>query len=172
MSHKAGRELSIYGFLAAHVDHVGHEACCWPVALAGQVTGLPPIVGQHGVDLARRASMSASKKAVAVCRLAFSSSLAKANFKIRSGWSAQAPSRSNDQLQLAFLGADFGDVDVEARPVAPLIRAASRADGIGLEAFLRGLVAVHRRQPADAVALQSAMQAVACQAIAALDALG
>src|SRR5688572_19602458 len=51
------------------------------------------------------------------------------------------------RAQLAFFGADFGDVDVEV------------AEGIGREAFSLGLVAFDLRQPIDAVPLQAAMQA-------------
>lgn len=55
-------------------------------------------------------AIKAFRKAVAVCRMAFPSSLAKANFKVRSGWSAQAPSRGDERIELAFFSADFGDV--------------------------------------------------------------
>ena len=50
------------------------------------------------------------------------------------------------QVELAFCGLHFGDVDVE------------EADRIGLELLLRGLVALDLRQPADPMALQTAMQ--------------
>ena len=50
------------------------------------------------------------------------------------------------EIELAFGGLDFGDVDVKI------------ADRIGLELLLGGLVAFDLRQPGDAVALQAAMQ--------------
>ena len=49
-------------------------------------------------------------------------------------------------MELAFLGPDLGDVDVEV------------ADRIGLELLLRRLVAFDIGQAADAVALQTAVQ--------------
>jgi hypothetical protein len=49
-------------------------------------------------------------------------------------------------VQLALLGPDFGDVDVE------------EADGVGLEAFADGLVALGLREPRTAMALEAAMQ--------------
>src|ERR1700676_1350841 len=52
----------------------------------------------------------------------------------------------NEEVELAFLGADLGDVDVEV------------ADRIYLEFALVRLVAIDLRQARDAVALQAAMQ--------------
>ena len=53
----------------------------------------------------------------------------------------------HEQVQLARLGADLGDVDVEG------------ADRIGLEALLAWLLAFGNRQAGDAVTLQAAVQA-------------
>ena len=52
----------------------------------------------------------------------------------------------DEQVELAFFGPHLGDVDVEV------------ADRVALELLLRRLVALDLRQPADAVALQAAMQ--------------
>ena len=52
----------------------------------------------------------------------------------------------HEEIELAFLGADFGNVDVEV------------ADGIGLELALPGLGVFHLREPGDVVALQTTMQ--------------
>lgn len=52
----------------------------------------------------------------------------------------------HEQVELALFGTDFGEIDVEV------------ADRIGLELFPRGLVAVHVRQAADAMSLQTAVQ--------------
>ena len=49
-------------------------------------------------------------------------------------------------MQLALLGPNLGDVDVEV------------ADRIGLEGLLGGLVALDLGEPADAVALEAAVQ--------------
>jgi hypothetical protein len=53
---------------------------------------------------------------------------------------------SYEQPQLAFFRPHLGDVDVKV------------ADWVGLEALLLRLVALHRRQAADAVPLQAAVQ--------------
>ena len=51
-----------------------------------------------------------------------------------------------NRIQLSFRRSHLGDVDVE------------EADRVALELPLRRLVAVHVRQPADAMALETAMQ--------------
>ncbi len=53
----------------------------------------------------------------------------------------------DQQIKPAFLGADLGDVDMKV------------ADRVGLEPLLGRLVPVGLRQPADAVALKTAVQA-------------
>ena len=55
------------------------------------------------------------------------------------------------KVQLAFRGADLGDVDMEV------------ADGVCLELLLRLLVPSNFGQSADPVALQTAVQRRACQ---------
>ena len=57
----------------------------------------------------------------------------------------------DEEVELAFLGADLGDVDVE------------EADRVGLEGLLARLVAVDLGQPADPVPLQQAMKSRTCQ---------
>ncbi len=52
----------------------------------------------------------------------------------------------DEQVQLAFLGAPCGEIDMKV------------ANRIRLEALPGWLVAVHVRQPADAVTLQTAVQ--------------
>ena len=61
------------------------------------------------------------------------------------------PVDGHEEIELAFLGAHLGDVDVEV------------ADRVALERLLGRLVAVDLRQPADAVALEAAMQGRAGQ---------
>jgi hypothetical protein len=53
---------------------------------------------------------------------------------------------SDEHVQLALLGPDLGNVDVEV------------ADRVALEFPLRRFVALDIREPADAMALQTAMQ--------------
>ncbi len=53
---------------------------------------------------------------------------------------------SHEQMELALLGSDLGDVDMEV------------ADRVALELALVGLAAVKLRQPADPMALKAAMQ--------------
>lgn len=55
-------------------------------------------------------------------------------------------SDSDEHVQLALLGPDLGNVDVEV------------ADRVALEFPLRRFVALDIREPADAMALQAAMQ--------------
>ena len=52
----------------------------------------------------------------------------------------------DEEMQLALLGSNLGDVDMEV------------ADRIALELALVGLVAVNLRQPADSMTLKTAMQ--------------
>ena len=54
---------------------------------------------------------------------------------------------SHEEVELALLGPDLGNVDVE------------EANRVALEPGARRLVPIGVRQPADAVALQAAMQA-------------
>jgi hypothetical protein len=56
------------------------------------------------------------------------------------------PVHGHEEVQLAFLGADLGDVDVEV------------AERTALEGLLRGLIALDLGQSADAVALEATVQ--------------
>jgi hypothetical protein len=65
----------------------------------------------------------------------------------------------NGQVELAFLGAYLGNVNVELRPLARhRFEGKAETDGIGLELALPGLGVFHLRKPGDAVALQAAVQ--------------
>ena len=57
-----------------------------------------------------------------------------------------APVHGHEEVQLALLGADFGDVDVEI------------AQRVALERLLGSLIAQGLGQPADAVPLEAAVQ--------------
>ncbi|SDZ01276.1 hypothetical protein SAMN05421755_108213 [Nitrosomonas sp. Nm33] len=52
----------------------------------------------------------------------------------------------DEQIELAFLGAHFSDVDMKV------------SNGILLELLFRGFIAIYIRQPTDAVTLIAAMQ--------------
>jgi hypothetical protein len=82
--------------------------------------------------------MKALRKSEAVCCLTFSC-------RLRIG-ELRDPVYRHEEIQLAFLGADFRDVDMEV------------ADRIDFECFLAGLVAFHLRQSGNAVALAATMQ--------------
>ena len=56
------------------------------------------------------------------------------------------PVDGNEEVELAFCGSHFGNIDMEV------------ANRVGLELLLWSLVALNLRQPFDAVALKAAMQ--------------
>ena len=56
------------------------------------------------------------------------------------------PINGHEEIELALVGLDFGDIDME------------EADRVALELLLRRLVALDIRQPADVVALETAVQ--------------
>jgi hypothetical protein len=58
----------------------------------------------------------------------------------------RGPVHGHEEVELALLGADLGDVDVEV------------AERVALEGLLGGLVAKGLGQPADAVPLEAAVQ--------------
>src|SRR4051812_16417708 len=62
------------------------------------------------------------------------------------------PVHGHEEVQLAFLGANLGNIDVEV------------ADGIALERLLGGFVAGDLRQSADAMALKASVQSRAGEA--------
>ena len=84
------------------------------------------------------AAIKACRKAAAVLTVAVSCSWAKANFENRS--------TATKRHSFAFFGADLGDVDMNV------------ADRVGLERSLARPVAAGFGQPADAVALETAVQ--------------
>jgi hypothetical protein len=97
------------------------------------------IVGQHGVD---RVGHGGSEVAKEVACDAPGRLLVKLD-KGELGRSVDG----DEEVELALLGPDLGDVDVE------------EADRVALEPGALRLVTVGVGQPADAVALEAAMQA-------------
>jgi hypothetical protein len=97
-----------------------------------------------------KASIRSRKNCQAIIRAALVSSLTKASLDVRSGWSAQAPSRNSEQLKFAFLGAHLRYVDVNA------------TDRVSFELrpcwFFPNI-----RQPADTVSLEQTMRRRSCQ---------
>jgi len=107
-------------------------------AIAAGLGEVRSIVGQDDVDFVGNGFDKGSEE---VCRNAPRRLLVQlGEGKLRS------PVDGHEEIKLAFLGTDLGDVDVEI------------ADRIVLELLLGRLVPFYFRQAADAVALQAAMQ--------------
>jgi hypothetical protein len=96
------------------------------------------VIGQHGVDLVGDRFDQGSQ---AVCRDPRGGLLVQLDKGELGG-----PIDCHEQVKLAFLGANLGDIDVEV------------ADRVGLELALVRRVAFDLWQAGDAVALQAAMQ--------------
>jgi len=123
---------------AAHVEHVRDVASGWAIGVAWREGELDAVVGQDGVDLVGKRLDYPFQEG----RRRGSSSLPD---QLHDGEFAR-PINGDIEIELAFGGLNLGDIDVEI------------ADGIGLEPFLGGLVALDLWQPGDAVARQAAMQ--------------
>ena len=123
---------------AAHVEHVRDILRGWPVGVAWREPKLDAVVGQHGVDFVwdrgdQGFQESGGRHTVCVLH------------QLREGELAGSID-SDEQIELAFSGLHFSDVDMKV------------ADWVALEDFLRGFVAFDLRQPRDTVSLETTMQ--------------
>ncbi len=105
-------------------------------AVLRQISKLDALVGQHGVDFVGYGFDKGFKEVRS--RLPFGPLVQFCVGELRS------PADGHEQLKLAFLGADFVDVEV--------------ADSLGLELLLAGFVALGLWQPADAMTRKAAMK--------------
>jgi hypothetical protein len=130
--------------LAANLVETVHPIARRPtVAVARQVGELDAVVGENRMQAIRRRRDQRFEEGDG--RWAIGLLMQLHEGELRGSVDA------DEQVELAFLGPDFGDVDVK------------EADRVGLELLLRGLVAFNLREPADAVSLQAAMQGRARQ---------
>jgi hypothetical protein len=99
---------------------------------------LDAVVGQHGVDLVGHGFEETAEEVGRDPRRGFLVQLDEGELR--------GAVDGDEQVELALLGPDLGDVDMEV------------ADRVALELALVGLVAVDLRQPADPMTLKAAMQ--------------
>ena len=107
-------------------------------AVAGWVGEVGAVVGEHGVDLVGHGRDEATKEVARDTPRCLLVQLDKGEL----GRAVDG----DEEVELALLGPDLGNVDVE------------EADRVALEPGALRLVAVRVGQPADAVALQAAVQ--------------
>jgi hypothetical protein len=120
---------------AAHVKHMGHVPGRWAIGVARRKRELNAVVGEHGVNFVRNGF---NKRRQEDGRGRSAGLLHKGKFA--------GPVDRNIQVQLAFGGPYFGNVDVEI------------TDRIGLELLLVRFVAFDFRQSRNAMTPQAAMQ--------------
>lgn len=110
----------------------------WLVAVPGQVRELDAVVGQDCVDSIGYGGDELVEEL---------SCGERRRLRLQAGEGIfRGPVHRDEQVQLAFLGPHFGDVDVE------------EAERIGPEDLSGGVVALDLGQPADPVSLQAAVQ--------------
>jgi len=120
-------------FLCPHLLDV-----LWRPAIAGGIGEVRPIVGEHGVDPVRHGRREMAQEVA---------SDAASGFLVQLHESALGGSvDGHQQVELALLGSNLGEIDVEV------------ADRIRLELLPDGLVAIDLGQPTDAMALKATVQ--------------
>ena len=107
------------------------------IAIARQVGELDAVIGEHSVKPVRYSGDQGFEEAHGSWPIGLLVQLDEGEL----GGSVDR----HEEVELAFLGANLGDIDVEV------------ADRVGLELALVRCVAIDLRQPRDAVALQAAM---------------
>jgi hypothetical protein len=123
---------------AGPIEGVTSPASGWAFAVLGQVGELDAVVGQHGVNLVRHGLDEFVEELS--CRDGRRLRFEPCEHVLRRAI------HGDEQVELAFLGADLGNVDVE------------EADRVALESLPGGLVALDPGQPADAMALVATVQ--------------
>ena len=124
--------------LAGPIEGMATQHRSWPFAVLREVGELDAVVGEHRVDEVGHGVDQGVEEGC--CRLGVG-----AFDELHEG-ELRGPVDGNEEVELAFGGSHFGDVDVEV------------ADRVALEGLLRRLVALDLRQPADAVAQEAAVQ--------------
>jgi hypothetical protein len=125
-------------FVAGTVEGVATPYRSRLGAVARQIGELDAVVGKDGVDLVGNGIDQSLQEAHRHRRRCAAVELGESELR--------GSVDRDEEIELAFRGADLGDVDVEV------------ADGIGLEPTLVRLVALDMRQTRDAMALQATMQ--------------
>jgi len=123
---------------AAHVEHVGHVGCRGTIGVARREGELDAVVGQYRVDFLGHSLDQGDQEGRGRCSTSPGDELNEGELA--------GPIDGDIEVEFAFGGAHFGNVDVEV------------ADRVGLELLLRLSVACHLLQPADPVALLATMQ--------------
>jgi hypothetical protein len=110
----------------------------WRPRAAGRIGEVDPVVGQDGVDLVRRGVDEGAQKIAGHSRRGLAMKLDESEFG--------SPVYRDEEIELAFGGPHFSDVDVEI------------ANRVRLKTSLGRFVALHLRQAADSVALKAAVK--------------
>ena len=126
--------------LPAHeVEHVGSPSCRRSGPVARQIAELDAVVGQDRMDLVRHGFDEGLEKVGG--GMSVRPAVQLGIRKLRGAVDG------DEEIELAFLGPNFRDVDME------------KADRVGLERAALRLIAIDLRQAADPVTLQAAVQA-------------
>lgn len=125
-------------FLTAHVKHMGHIPGCWAIAIAWRKAELDAVISQNRMNFVGNRFDQVFKEfgcgyPAGLLRYLDESKLAGAV-------------NGNGEIQLAFCGLHFCNVDMEI------------AYGVAFEFLLYRLVTGHVRQATDSMALQAAVQ--------------
>ena len=120
------------------VKRVSAKVGCWPFAVLWQVGELDAVIGEHGVDAVRNGCNERFEEGGSGPHVSL--------FDEFNHGELRGSVDGNEQVELAFGGSDFGQVDVE------------EADRIGVELLPPGLVTLDIGQTADAVTFQTPMQ--------------
>ena len=125
-------------FLAAHREHVGHVSRGGALSVARRIAELDAVVGQDRMDLVGNGLDQGDQEGGRRDPVRLRDELGEGELR--------GSIDRNIQMQLAFRRLHLSDVDME------------EADRVALELPLGRLVALDIRQPADAMALQTAVQ--------------
>ena len=133
-----GEPVFVAVFTAGLVEAMDRNSCCPAVAVLWQVGELDAVIGEDGVQVIgdcfdQRLQERDRGRSVGLV------------MKLDEG-ELRGAIDPDEEVELAFLGTDLGDVDVEV------------ADRVRLELLLGRLVADHVGQSADVVALQTAVK--------------
>lgn len=125
-------------FLTSHVEHVGQLCCRWSVLVARRESELDAIVGENDVDFVGNGLDECFQES----RGCFPVGFVHESYESKLTRSING----NVEMQSAFCGLQFGNIDVEI------------ADGIALELLALGFIAIDIRQARYSMALQTSMQ--------------
>lgn len=120
------------------IEWMAAKAGCWSLSILWKISELDAVVGEHGMNPIRN---SRDQRLQEGC----GGSHVRTLDQFHESELGSAVD-SHEEVELAFGGADFGQIDMEV------------ADRIVLELLLSSLAAFDFRQPADAMPFQTAMQ--------------